>query len=380
MKELGVGRMGTPAPDPESEESKLAEIKGLVKATRKTMEEGKAELADRYLESIVAVQMPDAAKKAALREVAELYESHGDRVKAAAIYEKLCTLMENDTEMPLWLVKLGVLYREAGAYQLAISRFYGVINMAIKVGGRDFESQQGIARKAQREIADTHFLKGDFEQAQKFYNMALRSELSKEDRAMMLFRAGHCTFMRDDPAGAVAIFERFLKDYPQHPSSPEARYMLASAYRVQNRPQESFDTVMDLLRGVQSKRDADPKVWAFWQKKAGNEFANEFYQRGEFVNAVTIYQALAALAETPEWRWPVVYQMGLCFERLGLKPRATEAYQYILGEAEKPEVKERALPESLQSLTEMAKWRLEHLSWDDGVRATLRLLTGPEIK
>ncbi|MEY2598564.1 MAG: hypothetical protein RLZZ142_823, partial [Verrucomicrobiota bacterium] len=211
MKELGVGRMGAPAADPESEESKLAEIKGLVKATRKTMEEGKAELADRYLESIVAVQMPDAAKKAALREVAELYESHGDRVKAAAIYEKLCTLMENDTEMPLWLVKLGVLYRESGAYQLAISRFYGVINMAIKVGGRDFESQQGIARKAQREIADTHFLKGDFEQAQKFYNMALRSELSKEDRAMVLFRAGHCTFMRDDPAGAVAIFERFLK-------------------------------------------------------------------------------------------------------------------------------------------------------------------------
>ncbi|MEK0446685.1 MAG: hypothetical protein RLZZ399_2006 [Verrucomicrobiota bacterium] len=371
----------SPSPDvQESPDSKLAEINGFLKLAKKALEDGNIDLADRFLESITAVALPDSQKKAAFGEVAAAYESQNERVKAIAIYEKLCSLMESDAETPSWLMKLGGLYRDVGAHQLAISRFYGVINLAIKVGGRDFESHQGLARKAQREIADTHFVKGDFEQAQKFYNMALRSELSKEDRAMVLFRAGHCTFMRNDMPGAIAVFERYLKDYHDHPSSAEARYMLAASYRAQNRPREACDTVLDLLRIVKSKKEADGKSWVFWQKKAGNEFANDFYQRGEFLNAVTIYQALAALSESADWRWPVVYQLGLCFERLRLEPRARQSYQYILEEAEKPETKGKKLPESLVSLIEMAKWRVQQLSWQTEVNNSIRDLVGLEIR
>lgn len=375
------GLAESPKTDSEdSVESKLAEINGFVKLARRAVEDGNLDLADRFLESITAVPLPDAQKKVAFREVAEIYESKDERVKAIAIYEKLCSLMESDSETPSWLMKLGGLYRDVGAHQLAVSRFYGVINLAIKVGGRDFESHQGLARKAQREIADTHFLKGDFEQAQKFYNMALRSELSKEDRPMVLFRAGHCTFMRNDMPGAIAVFERYLKDYHEHPSSAEARYMLAASYRAENRPREAYDTVLDLLRIVRSRMDSDSKTWVFWQKKAGNEFANDFYQRGEFLNAVTIYQSLAALSESPEWRWPVVYQLGLCFERLRLEPRARQSYQYILEEVEKPEIRGKKLPETLVSLLGMAKWRLEHLSWEAEINNAIRVLAGPEIR
>ncbi len=156
--------------------------------------------------------------------------------------------------------------------------------------------------------------------------------------------------------------------------------MLAASYRAQNRPKEAYDTVLDLLRIVRSRMDSDSKTWVFWQKKAGNEFANDFYQRGEFLNAVTIYQSLAALSENPEWRWPVVYQLGLCFERLRLEPRARQSYQYILEEAEKPEIRGKKLPETLVSLLGMAKWRIEQLSWETEINNAIRVLAGPEIR
>ena len=379
-KEMAVAKAHNSPPEPQTEEAMLNELKSYVKLSRKALNDGQPDLADSFLAKIVELKLTDEQKKVSFREVAEAFESKSEKVKAIAVYEKLISLLENDSEAPQWFLRLGGLYRDVGAYQLAVSRFYSVINMAMKAGGRDFESQQGIARKAQREIADTHFVKGDFEQAQKFYNMALRSDLSKEDRAVSLFRAGHCTFMRSDMPSAVAIFERFLKDYPQHVSTAEARYMLASSYRAQGRTQEAYDTVLDLLRIAKTNKEVDPKIWVFWQKKAGNEFANDFYQRGEFVNAVTIYQSLAALAETPEWRWPVVYQMGLCFEQLRLEPRAKESYQYILEEAEKPEVKGKKLPESLLGLVETTKWRLEQLKWEGGAVSSIRTLAGPEIK
>ena len=45
------------------------------------------------------------------------------------------------------------------------------------------------------------------------------------------------------------------------------------------------------------------------------------------MSALTIYQTLARLNEDADWQWPVIYQMGLCFERLRLSSRAAEAYR-----------------------------------------------------
>jgi tetratricopeptide (TPR) repeat protein len=262
---------------------------------------------------------------------------------------------------------------------MAVSRYYGVIQLGMKMGSSDFTRYQGLTRQAQREVANTYFMKGDFEQAQKFYNMALRSDLPKEERAVAMFRSAHCTFMRNDMNGAVNALERFLKDFSRHASAAEARYMLATAYKNLGRPQDAYDTVIELLREAKGKAEADPKAWAFWQKKAGNEFANDYYQRGDFVNAVTIYQALAALEVTPEWRWPVVYQMGLCFERLRLEPRAVECYKYIVDENVKPEFRWKKMPQSVGNLVKMAARRVEQLAWEGATSKQLRSTAGNEV-
>jgi tetratricopeptide (TPR) repeat protein len=361
------------------EQQKAAEIKAFCDKARDAIRRGEEEVARGLLESLVAVDLPHAEKRIALTEVASVYEEKGDLTKAIAILEKLTTVLEGDTEVPAWLLKLGQLYREAGAYQMAISRYYGVIQLAMKVGSSDFQRFQAISRQAQREIANTYFIKGDFDQAQKFYNMALRSDLPKDERGVALFRAAHCTFMRNDMKGAINGLERFLKDYSRHASAAEARYMLATAYRIEGRPQDAYDSVIDLLRDAKGKSEENPKAWAFWQKKAGNEFANDYYQRGEFVNAVTIYQALAAIEESPEWRWPVVYQMGLCFERLRIEPRAAECYKYIVDENKRPEFRWRKMPQSVANLVQMASWRVDQLDWDGKLHAKLRAVAGADL-
>ena len=361
------------------EQKKAAEITAFCDKARAAIKKGEFEVAQGFLESLVAVDLPESEKKVALQQVSEIYEERGDLTKPIAIYEKLCAVLESDMDVPVWLLKLGQLYRDAGAYQMAVSRYYGVIQLGMKVGSSDFERYKGLTKQAQREIANTYFMKGDFEQAQKFYNMALRSDLTKEERAVAMFRAAHCTFMRSDMNGAVNALERFLKDYSRHPSAAEARYMLASAYKSLGRAQEAYDTVIELLRDAKGKSDSDPKAWAFWRKKAGNEFANDYYQRGDIVNAVTIYQALAALEATPEWRWAVVYQMGLCFERLRQEPRAMECYKYIVDENGKPEFRWKKMPQSVGNLVKMASWRVEQLSWDSSVKGQLRSTAGTEV-
>lgn len=374
------GRTKKEAPPPLTpEQAKANEIKVFCDKARAAIKKGEFEVAQGLLESLVAVDLPHSEKKVALQEVASVYEERGDLTKPIAIYEKLCVTLDTDADLPAWLLKLGQLYRDAGAYQMAISRYYGVIQLGMKMGSSDFTRYQGLTRQAQREVANTYFMKGDFEQAQKFYNMALRSDLPKEERAVAMFRSAHCTFMRNDMNGAVNALERFLKDFSRHASAAEARYMLATAYKNLGRPQDAYDTVIELLREAKGKAEADPKAWAFWQKKAGNEFANDYYQRGDFVNAVTIYQALAALETSPEWRWPVVYQMGLCFERLRLEPRAVECYKYIVDENTKPEFRWKKMPQSIGNLVKMAAWRVEQLAWEGATAKQLRSTAGNEV-
>jgi tetratricopeptide (TPR) repeat protein len=369
-----------PALVPGSPEAKAQEIKIFTDRARMAIRGGNLEVGEKLLESLLAVDVPPADRKSALVEVAEVYASKGDAVKTAAIYERLCKELPNDADYTGWLLRLGIVYREAGAYKLATSRFYGVIQMSMKAGSSNFEKYQALTRQAQREIANTYFVAGDFPQAQKFYTMALRSDLPKDDRALAVYRLAHCTFMQNDMPGAVQAFERFLKDFSRHALGAEARYMLAAAYKAQNRPMDAYDTVLELLKDAKAKEGADPKKWAYWQKKAGNEFANDFYQRGDFVNAVTIYQSLAAIEATPEWQWPVVYQMALCFERLRLDPRALEAYKFIIAESEKPENKLKKLPMSIENVVEMARFRAEHLGWNEAAHKQLRTVAGPVVK
>lgn len=131
--------------------------------------------------------------------------------------------------------------------------------------------------------------------------------------------------------------------------------------------------------------------WVRWQKKAGNQLANKYFEEGKNVDAIGIYQKLLALDPSPKWQAPIVYQLGLCFERIGGKaynPKAIEAYEILTVPDKNPETwkdwskkMEAGLGGSAKNLDanlagivqnqeqfiyRMAEWRLRNLRWNRG--------------
>ena len=352
------------------------EIAGYAQLAKEAADQEKWPLADHFLRLLVTLPCAEADKKGALREIAESYEKHKQMAKAVTIYEKMIELFPRDADLPNLYFKVGQLYRETGAYGRAVSRFYSVLNTALKINERGVASYRELSQRAQMEIAETYLTTGDYKQAAKFFQLLARSELSDELRARVQFKALHCQFLLDDSAGAVVAAEKFVAEFPEDSSVPESRFIQASALRALGRRKEAFDAVLALLRAEKVRREKAPDRWAYWQKKAGNEFANEFYKQGDFLSALTIYQTLAKLGENPEWQWPIIYQMGLCFERLRLVSRAAESYKYIIDESKKAAPAGGALSESLASLLQMAQWRGEQLAWQYTTETQLQHLLG----
>lgn len=364
-------------PRPPTPQSVLNEIAAYSRLARQAADQGKWPLTEHFLERMVDLPATDEEKKGALLEIAKTYELHESYGKAIAIYEKIDSLCPGDADRGDRMLDLGRLYRKIGANELAIARFYNVLNSSLTANTRQVGASRLLTQRAQAEIADTHFAMGDYAKARRFYELLSRLDLPAEERARVQFKLAHTLYLLGEVALSGAATQQFLGDFPEDPEAPESRYILALSLRALEKPKEAYEQIIALLKEQPDRKKKAPDQWLFWQKKAGNEFANDLYQKGEFLSALNIYQNLATLSDAPDWQWPVVYQMGLCFEKLRIERRAAEAYKYIIDESKKPERKLTELPDVLRTLVEMAQWRGEQLVWKDSTATRLDRLLGP---
>jgi hypothetical protein len=101
---------------------------------------------------------------------------------------------------------------------------------------------------------------------------------------------------------------------------------------------------------------------------------------GRMVAGEGVGNALTAcLNEDADWQWPVIYQMGLCFERLRLASRAAEAYRFIVEAAKKMEAENRKPAESAANIVQMARWRGEHLVWAQDAQDKIQHFLGDPL-
>lgn len=300
-----------------------------------------------------------AEHQEALIGLARMHRRQGAYTKAAAIYEKYIKEYPEDSRMPDVLLDLGRTLRAMGAHRLAVSRFYSVLNSTLKLPADAFDHYQLLAKTAQFEIAETYFEAGNYAEAGKFFSRLKLLDLAPVDRARAHFKSAYSAKLSGDADSAVRILRDFLGQWPQDVNVPEARHLLAVTLRQLGRQHEALAATFDLLRAEQQASDADPKRWSYWQRRTGNQLANEFFAQGDTPNALAIYQALAALHGDPAWRLPVLYQVALCFERLRATDRAKETYVLITEGA-------RTHPDNaeLNELAKMAAWRITHLDWN----------------
>jgi TolA-binding protein len=336
-----------------------------------------AEIAFRQVLASPAANKADLGS--ALIGLARVYRRQGtvaSLTKAAAIYERYLVDYSSSDQAPDVLLELGRTHRALGAHQLALARFYSVINSTLKLSPDNFGHYQMLAKTAQFEIAETHFQQGNYTEASKYFSRLRLLDLAPADRARAHFKAAYAQYLGKDLEGAVATLRSFLEQCPQDENVPEASYLLALSLRSLGRKQEALDATLQLLRTAQA--NADPKRWAYWQRRTGNQLANDFFQSGDTLNALAIYQGLAALSPEVEWRLPVTYQIGLCYERMRVNDRAAAAYQSIIDNANPPpaaaaspssgtataETSKPAAAE-LTELARMAAWRLGQITWHD---------------
>ena len=339
-----------------------AEVQGLLKLGASLTDRGEYESAEIAFRQVMNwPEAPVASVQDALLGLARMHRRQGSLTKAAAIYEKFLKEFPGTERSPDVLLDLGRTHRAMGAHKLAINRFYSVINSTLKLPAEGFEHYQLLAKTAQFEIAETHFLAGEFAEAGKFFARLRLLDLAPADRASAHFKSGYALNLQGDLASAVTTLRTYLEQWPDDENVPQARYLLATSLRTLNRQQEAFSVTLDLLRAEHSKVAADSKRWIYWQRRTGNQLANDFFESGETLNAQAIYRSMIELSSEPAWRLPLTYQIGLCQERLGHAEIARASYQTIVDSAGNSPTAE------IKEIVTMASWRISHLDWREKI-------------
>ncbi len=319
-------------------------------------------------QQVLAAQATPAQYFEALSGLARTYRLKGDLTKACAIYERIVKDYPDEIALPGIYLDLGRTLRALGAYRLALNRFYSVINSTLKLPTEGADHYRQLARTAQFEVAETYFQSGDYAQAYRYFTRLNLLDLAPADRARATFKSAYALTLQNDHAKAVVVLQNFLALPANDENAAEGRYLLSVELRRLGRDQESLAAVLDLLRIEKIRTQTDPKTWIYWQRQTGNQLANEFYEQGDAASALTIYQALLELDTMPTWRLPLLYQIGLCHERLRQQDRARLCYQGIL-DAVRTQKADPAADKALNfdDLALMAEWRLKSLGWQDSI-------------
>jgi tetratricopeptide (TPR) repeat protein len=334
---------------------------GLPVVAGKMVDRGDLESAERsFREVLESGKFSREDQKQALLGLARLHRKKNAFAKAAAIYERFLEDFPADHRGPSVLLELGRTLRSMGTYAAALSRFYLVINSSLKLGSDEISDYQTLARTAQFEIAETHFAMGNYAEAARFFARFHLLDLEPGDRALALFRSGCAHQLAEDHEAAVRTLREFIESYPQDDNVAEAHFLLATSYWKMNRREAALSATLQLFRNEAARLGRHATRWAYWQRRTGNQLANDLYQVGETQSALQVYLRLAELTPEPEWRLPALYQAALCYERLKASPSAFEIYRSI-GEA----AAKHAANAALADLARMAAWRLEQLSWQD---------------
>ncbi len=325
------------------------------------------ELAAKILIAVLQTNAPAEFKRKALFDLALATEDTTEYVKAQQIFAQYRSLYPEDPSLPEVLLREGLLYRQMGVNTLAISKFYAVMSTALKLKLDNIDYYKTLVLQAQTEIADTYYLEGKFEEAADFFSRILKTESPVLNREPLQFKLIRSLAYLTNHAETIVYAQRFLEEYPVCADVPEVRFLLAAGYKGVGRNQDAMQQVLLLLQSQEENVSKNPEVWVYWQRRAGNEIANQFYKEGDYLDALQNYQSLADLDYSAAWQAPVWYQIGLVYEQLQQWEKASATYGQIT--ARQKELTGTNSSPSLASLCEMAQWRKDYIAWLEKARA-----------
>ncbi|MEY2411153.1 MAG: hypothetical protein QOF48_3823 [Verrucomicrobiota bacterium] len=308
--------------------------------------------------TILESDAPESLQRTALMQLALMAQEQGEPAKAQQIFAQFLKQYHNDPSVPEIFLRQGLLYRQMGVPSLALAKFYAVMTSSLSSKAGNVAQYQRLVLLAQTEIADTYFLQGKHEEAAEFYGRLLKLDSAELNKPLIQYKLVRCLSSLARYPEAASQSKDFLARYPEAAEQPEMRFLLASCLKHLGQKEEAVEHVLALLKSQQHLENR--ANWIYWQQRAGNEIANQFYEESNFVSALDVYTALAELDSSPGWQMPVWYQIGIVYERLQQPQKAVETYVRLIRREKEPAA--TATP-GLKTVLEMARWRANFLGW-----------------
>jgi len=324
--------------------------------------------AEPLLVELLADESPESIRQSALLELAAAAQDQNDLPRAQQIFAQFLSRWPNDLRVPEILLRQGLLFRQMGLNNLALTKFYGVMTSALVLKNDQMEYYVRLVQQAQVEIADTHYALGKYQEAADFFTRLMK-QTNSLNKSAILYKLTRCHSALGMHAETITDAQDFLTRFPHAPEQPEVRFYFALSLKQLGRDNESLQQVLLLLQEQRELTKDRPAVWAYWQQRAGNLIGNYLYREGDYNKALDVYLNLAQLDDAPTWRLPVNYQIAMTYERLWQPKKAAETYAEIL--KHEKELADTASP-SLKSVFEMARWRLNFINWESKAEAVNR--------
>lgn len=318
------------------------------------------------LVSLLGKDVPEQIQSSALLELAALAQDEDDLPRAQQICAQFLNRWPDDIRIPEVLLRQGEIFRQMGLHNMALTKFYAVMTAALTLKNDRLDYYEHLVVQAQSEIADTHFNLGKYADAAEYYSRLLKQDNPEIDKPQILYKLVRCYSNTTNYDETVATARDYLAHHAGSPEEPEVRFDLASALKGLGRDSESLQQVLTLLQEQSAHAAAHPDAWAYWRQRAGNLIANQFYREGDYLRALDIYTSLAQLDASPQWQFPVWYQIGMTYEHLMQPQKATEIYSQIV--TSQTELGTNA-PPSLASIADMARWRISFIQWQTSAEA-----------
>lgn len=311
-------------------------------------------------------------KRLALLQLAAISENNKQFGVAQQLLAEYVERYPEDIIIPEIFLRQAYIYRELGSFEVAIGKLYSVMRAALNISNENLGYYQRVVLTAQSEIAETYYLQGNYPKAAEFYSVLLNNKDQEElNVPVVKVKLIRSLARSKDYSSVIKHSAEFLKDYPLSEFQAEMRYLLASSHKTLGHPQDALRELLLLLEAVDVTDEKTRAKWKTWKMLAGNEIGNDLFLQGDFPSALQVYNGLVQLDDALSWKLPILYQIGLCYEKDEQPVKAVDTYREILKSAPKGDSK---LSPGLQMVIDMAAFREEILAWKLSLEKTASVI------
>ena len=216
------------------------------------------------LVEVILANTPQDLKRTALLELAILEQERNNLSRAQQIFAHYLAKWPNDDSTPEVILRQGLILRQMGLYNLALTKFYAVMTSSLVLEADKFEYYQRMVVQAQTEIAETFSQQGKFQDAAEFFARLLKQDSPLLNRPQIQFKLVRSLSELGRFDQVVFHASDFLGRYDKSVEQPEVRFYLATALKRLGRRDEALQQVMLLLRDQKAGAQDHSELWSYW--------------------------------------------------------------------------------------------------------------------